>query len=114
MAGVRRKSISNTPGYPWPRSTQRSPITMTTRPSSTARLRASRTKCAVCEKGRASRASSFASKPPGFLREHRPIYGRFDDVELLDRAAAHGRALFSRDADLLAEAVRRQRAGRTF
>ena len=39
---------------------------------------------------------------------------RLDDGELLDRAAAHGRALFTRDADLLTEAVRRQRARLTF
>lgn len=34
--------------------------------------------------------------------------------ELLDRATALGRPLFSQDADLLAEAVSRQRAGRHF
>ena len=37
-----------------------------------------------------------------------------EDAELLDRAAAHGRALFTRDADLLAETVRRQRVGLGF
>jgi hypothetical protein len=36
------------------------------------------------------------------------------DAELLDRAGAQGRALFTRDTDLLAEAVRRQRAGLPF
>jgi predicted nuclease of predicted toxin-antitoxin system len=32
---------------------------------------------------------------------------RLGDTELLDRATARGRVLFSRDGDLLAEAVRR-------
>ena len=41
-----------------------------------------------------------------YMDVHADGAGRFDDVELLDRAAVHGRALFSRDADLLAEAVR--------
>jgi hypothetical protein len=36
------------------------------------------------------------------------------DPELLDRATALGRVLFTRDADLLAEATRRQRASRLF
>jgi uncharacterized protein with PIN domain len=36
------------------------------------------------------------------------------DPELLDRAAAHGRVLFTRDADLLVEATQRQRANRSF
>jgi predicted nuclease of predicted toxin-antitoxin system len=36
------------------------------------------------------------------------------DPELLDRAGARGRALFSQDDDLLVEAVRRQRAGVPF
>jgi hypothetical protein len=40
--------------------------------------------------------------------------GRFDDLDLLDRAAALGRVLFSRDADLLREATRRQRHGENF
>ena len=39
---------------------------------------------------------------------------RLDDAELLDRASARGRALFTRDADLLAEAVGRQRVGLEF
>ena len=37
-----------------------------------------------------------------------------NDTELLDRASELGRALFTRDDDLLAEAVRRQRAGVPF
>jgi len=37
-----------------------------------------------------------------------------EDPELLDRATAFGRALFSQDEDLLAEGVRRQRAGEPF
>ncbi len=36
------------------------------------------------------------------------------DPELLDRATALGRALFSQDEDLLAEAARRQAAGTAF
>ena len=38
----------------------------------------------------------------------------FADPELLDRASALGRALFSQDDDLLAEATRRQAAGTPF
>lgn len=37
-----------------------------------------------------------------------------EDPELLDRATALGRALFSQDEDLLAEAKRRQLAGEGF
>ena len=37
-----------------------------------------------------------------------------DDSSLLDRAGALGRVLFSQDDDLLAEAVKRQRAGIPF
>jgi Domain of unknown function (DUF5615) len=37
-----------------------------------------------------------------------------DDPELLDRATALGRVLFSQDDDLLAEAARRQAAGIPF
>ena len=48
------------------------------------------------------------------LTAHGDGGSRLSDAELLDRAAAHGRALFTRDADLLAEAVRRQRAGLAF
>ena len=40
--------------------------------------------------------------------------GRFPDPELLDQAGELGRALFTRDDDLLAEAVRRQRASIPF
>jgi hypothetical protein len=36
------------------------------------------------------------------------------DPELLDRAGLLGRVLFSQDEDLLGEAARRQRDGRTF
>ena len=39
---------------------------------------------------------------------------RLSDPELLDRAAALGRLVFTRDRDFLAEAVRRQRAGLPF
>lgn len=39
---------------------------------------------------------------------------RLEDPELLDRATFLGRALFSQDEDLLAEAVQRQRTGRAF
>ena len=37
-----------------------------------------------------------------------------EDPDLLDRATALRRVLFSQDEDLLAEATRRQRSGRTF
>lgn len=40
--------------------------------------------------------------------------GGLGDAELLDRASAQGRALFTQDTDLLAEAVRRQRGGLAF
>ena len=36
------------------------------------------------------------------------------DAEILDRASALGRVLFTRDADLLAEATQRQRTSRSF
>ena len=36
------------------------------------------------------------------------------DPDLLDRATALGRVLFTQDDDLLAEATRRQRSGRVF
>ncbi len=39
---------------------------------------------------------------------------RLPDPELLDRASALGRMLFSQDEDLVAEAVRRQRVGLSF
>jgi hypothetical protein len=39
---------------------------------------------------------------------------RLHDSELLDRATILGRVLFSRDADLLAEATARQRGGLSF
>lgn len=39
---------------------------------------------------------------------------RFADMNLLDRATALGRVLFTRDDDLLAEASTRQRAGGYF
>jgi hypothetical protein len=39
---------------------------------------------------------------------------RLTDPELLDRATALARVLFTRDADLLAEATRRQRTGQSF
>jgi predicted nuclease of predicted toxin-antitoxin system len=39
---------------------------------------------------------------------------RLQDPDLLDRAAQLGRVLFSMDEDLIAEAVRRQRAGKSF
>jgi len=38
----------------------------------------------------------------------------FSDSDLLDRATSLGRLLFTRDADLLAEAGMRQRSGVTF
>jgi hypothetical protein len=40
--------------------------------------------------------------------------GRFSDPKMLDRAAELGRIVFTRDADFLAEGVRRQRAGLPF
>jgi Domain of unknown function (DUF5615) len=40
--------------------------------------------------------------------------GRLTDPQLLDRAAALDRVLFSQDKDLLREAARRQRAGEQF
>lgn len=39
---------------------------------------------------------------------------RLEDPELLDRATALGRVLFTQDDDLLREAVRRQRSGEAF
>ena len=39
---------------------------------------------------------------------------RLGDDDLLDRATSLDRVLFTRDADLLAEATRRQREGRAF
>lgn len=39
---------------------------------------------------------------------------RLSDTDLLDRATELGRVLFSQDADLLAEAVQRQRNGKFF
>ena len=48
------------------------------------------------------------------LTAHEDSARRLTDPELLDRAAALGRVLFTRDADLLAEATQRQRAGRSF
>ena len=38
----------------------------------------------------------------------------FDDPDLLDRATALGRVLFTQDDDLLREAKRRQQTGKTF
>ena len=38
----------------------------------------------------------------------------FEDAELLDRASALGRVLFSQDDDLLREAKKRQQSGATF
>lgn len=40
--------------------------------------------------------------------------GQFADSELLNRAAALGRILFTQDGDLLREATRRQRRDKTF
>ena len=39
---------------------------------------------------------------------------RLSDSQVLDRAAALGRVLFSRDTDLLAEVTERQRSARSF
>ena len=39
---------------------------------------------------------------------------RFEDDDLLDRAMARGRVLFSQDDDLLNEATKRQRSGEPF
>lgn len=39
---------------------------------------------------------------------------RFSDPQLLDRATALGRVLFTQDSDLLREAARRQRTGEPF
>lgn len=39
---------------------------------------------------------------------------RFADPDLLDRATALGRLLFSQDEDLVVEAARRQRSGQPF
>lgn len=39
---------------------------------------------------------------------------RLPDAQLLDRATALGRVLFSHDPDLISEATARQSAGRTF
>jgi hypothetical protein len=39
---------------------------------------------------------------------------RLDDPDLLDKAAAYGRVLFTQDDDLLVEASRRQQSGQRF
>ena len=48
------------------------------------------------------------------ITAHEDGADRMEDPQLLDRASALGRVLFSRDDDLLAEATRRQRAGIPF
>lgn len=48
------------------------------------------------------------------LTAHEDGASTFSDSDLLDRATTLGRVLFSRDDDLLAEAVRRQRTGVDF
>jgi len=48
------------------------------------------------------------------LTAHEDGHHTVEDPELLDRATAVSRVLFSQDEDLLAEAVRRQRAGLPF
>ncbi len=48
------------------------------------------------------------------LTAHEDGSGELPDPQLLDRAGELNRVLFSRDADLLAEAARRQRSGETF
>jgi hypothetical protein len=39
---------------------------------------------------------------------------RFTDSAILDRASSLGRVLFTRDSDLLVEAIQRQKTGRSF
>jgi predicted nuclease of predicted toxin-antitoxin system len=39
---------------------------------------------------------------------------KLSDPALLDRATARGRVIFTQDVDFLAEAVQRQRSGKTF
>ena len=48
------------------------------------------------------------------LTAHEDGARRLSDSELLDRATALGRVLFSQDEDLLGEAARRQQGGETF
>ena len=48
------------------------------------------------------------------LTAHEDGARRLSDSELLDRATALGRVLFSQDEDLLGEAARRQQSGETF
>jgi hypothetical protein len=48
------------------------------------------------------------------LTAHEDGADRLSDPELLDRATTLGRVLFSRDEDLIREAIRRQQAGEFF
>lgn len=48
------------------------------------------------------------------LTAQRDGSAEFPDPELLDRASSLGRILFTRDQDLLAEAAKRLREGRSF
>jgi predicted nuclease of predicted toxin-antitoxin system len=48
------------------------------------------------------------------LTAHEDGADRLSDPELLDRATALGRVLFTRDEDLIREAIRRQQAGEFF
>jgi hypothetical protein len=48
------------------------------------------------------------------ITAHEDGYDQAPDPELLDRASALGRVLFSQDTDLLIEATRRQRQGIPF
>ena len=47
------------------------------------------------------------------LRAQEDEASEFEDADLLDRAGELGRVLFTQDKDLLKEAARRQRAGKT-
>jgi hypothetical protein len=63
-----------------------------------------------------SRAITVALRARGvdILTAQEDRADQFSDSDLLDRASALGRVLFSRDRDLLAEAAERQRTGRDF
>ncbi|NIA31136.1 MAG: hypothetical protein GWP06_14650 [Actinobacteria bacterium] len=54
------------------------------------------------------------SRGADLVTSHEDGTSEFDDSKLLDRATELGRALFTRDYDLLQEATKRQRSGVLF
>ncbi len=63
---------------------------------------------------RAEITSQLRARDVDLLTSEKDGTREFSDTALLDRATALGRVLFTRDADLIAEAVMRQRSGVTF